>query len=851
MQSNTNEGNRLKYTEPAEPINILVIGDNPNMPEIIEGQPFQGTASMFTRSVLDELIAQKEKLLGEEFKPVIEYGYAYWGVTSKEVTQAQINEDAGILMDQVAKGKPQVIIALGGAANRAVAKTRAGELTRRGTWQWSAAYNAYVLLTHHPQFVRKNPNQFQTWVDDLSQAIRLLFREPGQRREIPTTKVYTLHKKSDVLEFLQFLRREPRVVASDIETMGFDFANDAFLCQGFTYKVGTSYVIPEELINDPDVEKELKLTCESPDITWVYHNGKFDNKFHRAQKGIRARTDVDTMLLHYCIDVRKGTHDLEQVAMEFVGAEPWEHEAHKYVKENFGDIPRPILYKYQGVDTDMTLRIYYALMERFEEIKETGRKIDIMFDLMMGASEAYMRIELNGHYTDMDQVERLYQEYEPRLEQTEKELKVLAEKAGWDNKAFADYRDEEKMREWLSTNEAERKPKKPGKTAVPKGFNPNSYQHIRYLLFSVWGLKPIMKKGKVTSDAGALEVYKERLTIVDAIRFIDAKLSYAKDKKMFSTYIVGINKIINKKTKRAHTTFKLHGTETGRLSSAEPNFHNIPRQSDIKNIFTSQPGYVLMQGDYSQAELRVLSVEGGDPWLQAVYREDRDLHDAISEQMYGPNFTKEQRVRAKAVNFGIAYGRTSYTLAAEFGLSAREGEQMIEDWYKPQPLTRAWIAERRTDPETGFMYETPTGRVRPFGLVTEKNKNNLQNEAVNFPIQSEASDCMMWSIIQIQPELDALNEKYGEEVARMVNTVHDSVITEVKADAQIIREVMEIEQRYLTSAAGILLHTDVPFKVDFEVGKSWGNLMDLVQDETGTYVAKDKKGNLIAISDIK
>lgn len=842
-------GNRLEYKPSNEPVNILVVGDNPTTSELIEQKPFQANASVFFRKVLERILLQMEERLGEEFRPTVEYGYAYWGVTKDEPSNSQIKQDRPILMDQIARGKPQVIIALGTAASKAVANTRAGIMQTRGQWQWSADYNAYTLLTFHPRFVSGSPKQFITWTNDLTKAAKLLLREPGKPRIKPTTKVYTLPSKKSCIEFLQFLRRERRLVASDIETLGFDFRHDGFLCQGFTYRAGESYVIPEEYINDPEVEVELKTTCESDNITWIYHNGKFDNKFHWAQKDIKARTDIDTMLLHYCLDVRKGTHDLEQLAMEFCGADPWEHEAHKYVKENFGDIPRPILYHYQGVDTDMTFRLYHELWEAYQEELATGRKIDKLFKLLMDANYVYMRIEMNGHATDKDQVERLFAEYEPRLAENEQKLVELATTCGWDPIEFAAHRDEVKLAEWYAKPEAERK-RMPGKTKPPAKFNVNSYQHLRFLLFEKFGLKPIMKKGKISSDADSLEIYKDRLTNVQAIQFLEAKAAYAKDKKLFSTYIVGIHKVIHTDTNRAHTTFKLHGTETGRLSSAEPNFHNIPRQSDIKNIFSAEEGYVLIQGDFSQAELRVLALEGGDPWLKAVYLEGRDLHDAISEQMFGPNFTKEQRVRAKAVNFGIAYGRSGYTLAAEFGISAKEGMQLIEDWYKPQPLTRKWIEERRSDPETGNIYETPTGRVRPFGLITATNRNRLQNEAVNFPIQSEASDCMVYSLIQIQPELDALNERYGREVARMVNSVHDSVITEVVADPKIIQEVLEIENNYLSNSAYELLGADIPFKVDFEIGRTWGDLMDVAHDADGILVGKNKKGELIPVSSI-
>lgn len=840
---------RLRTVLPKEEYDVVVVGDSPTLTEIYAQEPFQASAAVLFKKVIKMVHHNLNEVLDKPIKDLrIFYTYATDMYTEKEPTASQISSYKPMLESVLRRAKPKVIIALGNAAGKSLAITKAGVMEGRGKWKWDGRLNAYTILTFHPKYVATSPNTFQTWLLDLDKALRLIQREKGLQNEVPQTKVYVLPTVEKTKAFLQFLRKDKRIVASDIETRGFDFKKDKLLCQGFTYKEGESYVIPEEIILDESIHDDLKATIESKNITWLYHNGKFDNKFFRAQYGIRARTDIDTMLYHYCLDVRKGTHDLEQVAIEFCNFEPWEHHAHKYVKESFADIPRPILYKYQGVDTDATFRIYHAMKPFFDEEVKRGRKIQKELDLLMDASEYYMHMEINGHHTNREHIERLKEEYGPRLEKLFEDLVEKANLSGWDPVEYARWADKAKYDEWLKKGKAAGK-KQPGPTKVPKTFNPNSYMHIRFLLFHVWQLKPIIKKKKISSDADSLNIYKERLTDVNAIQFIDAKLSYAKDKKMYSTYILGIDKIIDKDTDRAHTTFKLHGTETGRLSSADPNFHNIPRQSDIKNIFDAEDGFVLMQHDYSQAELRVLSVEGGDPWLQGVYYKGSDLHDEISIQLFGPNFTKEQRVRAKAVNFGIPYGRSAYTLAAEHNMSIKEAEQLIEDWYAPQPLTRRWMEERRQDPLEGRVFETPVGRIRPFGLVTDTNKNGLQNEAVNFPIQSEASDCMVWSVCRIEEEIEVLNEMYGETVARLVNTVHDSVIAEVKKDPEIIRLVYIIHQTYMPVAASVLLDTEVPFLADAEIGPSWGELYEMKVADNGDILYEDKSGNLNSVMD--
>jgi len=824
-----------------EKCDIMVIGDSPIMSEIIAKEAFAGRGGSFLQQALNAVL---EDIGFDHHTTKVHYTYATACKTSQEPPAGGIKACSGRLMEEIKIKRPHVIVPLGSGALKSLGMTRAGIMNQRGKQKWDARLDAYIVPTFQPRYVLRNTDVFQTFAKDLEKAVRLLNREKGKPFKKPETKVDVLSNPIQSIKFLKQLRAKERIVASDIETRGFDFRKDYFLCQGFSWKIGHAVVLSEEMMYNKSVLKELKKTIESPKIKWIYHNGKFDNKFHIAQLGIKARTDIDTMLMHYVLDERKGTHDLEQVAVEFCHAEPWEHEAHQYVKESFADIPRPILYKYQGVDCDMTLRVYRALKIPYEEERIKGRKIDKVFNLLMDASNTYMYMELNGFPTDVNYIKKLQEEYEPALENYIKELKQLANKKGFDPKQYAVWADEHKLKEWERTGKRKGK-KRPGPTKLPTEFNPNSYMHIRYMLFAKWKLKPVKKKGKITTDADTLKVYKEKSRDVSLIQFIDTKLAYAKDKKMYSTYVKGIWEHITEDTQKVHSTFKLHGTETGRLSSAGPNIHNIPRNSKIKNIFVASKGYVIFQADYSQAELRTLAVESGDPWLQNVYKSGSDLHDQMSIQLYGKDFTKEQRVRAKAVNFGIPYGRSAYTLAAEHNLTVREGKKLIADWYAPQPLTYEYMQERRKDPLLGRAYETPIGRKRHFGLITETNKNAVQNEAGNFPIQATASDLTMWSVCRLHYALEEVNQKYGEEVVRLVNTVHDSIIAEVKEDEQIMLEVRAIFKDIMEPAGEILLDTDVPFVADFEIGYRWGNLYEIeVNDKNKLDIILNKQGDI-------
>jgi DNA polymerase-1 len=261
----------------------------------------------------------------------------------------------------------------------------------------------------------------------------------------------------------------------------------------------------------------------------------------------------------------------------------------------------------------------------------------------------------------------------------------------------------------------------------------------------------------------------------------------------------------------------LHGTVTGRLSSRKPNLQNIPRDSKIKNIFCAAPGNVLIEFDYKGAELRVLAYLSQDDFLRNVFLTGRDLHDEVAAFLFGQNFTKEQRVKAKNVNFGIAYGRTHYTIAEEFKMSEIEAKALLDEWFRRAPKAHKFLLECDGKAERGEVLVTPFGRKRRFGLISDVKVQELRNEARNFPIQSIASDLNLSAGRNMESEISALK-------GMIVNLVHDNTIVEVKDDPAIIKEAILVGTKHMVNAPKIYLNTDVPFEVEVKVGKVWGEL---------------------------
>lgn len=630
-----------------------------------------------------------------------------------------------------------------------------------------------------------------------------------------------LYEASTPENILVMLREIPRVVtdgfvACDIETRRIEWEDNCLLSIGFAISDDTCYAIhnipiPGARTSNPinrEVWETLQLLFHDPNIKWCWHNGKFDCGRLKYLCNIDAHIDEDSMLAHYAyINEKRGTHGLKDLGPLYLQAPQWDNELEKlkkqYCREHklklsefmYDMIPTDILIPYMQRDCIASRR----LLKLFKRI---GRpEAEFIYGKLIEASNAYMRVELNGIALDMNYLEDLEYDLEKEYEEAQKHLsEVVAEI--WDPVEYA---------------------KKTGAKSVPKGeFNIKSPKQLKWMLETVLGM-PVNSTDATTIEELMDEVEAGVITNPQARSFLEAIGRVRKNSKYMDTYIQGYRECVCRDC-RIRGTFNLHGTETGRLSSSNPNMQNVPRDKRIKNLMYAPPGKVLVQMDYSQAELRVLALLSEDPWLTQVYVDGKDLHDAIATDMFGPNFNKEQRVMAKTINFGIAYGRGPGSIARTFKKSMGEAKAIIDKWYRPMPKVRAWIENRRIMARRGEPCTTVFGRDRHF-VMTNENRNHIENEYINTPIQSIASDFTMFSLLEIDQFLTQENLR---DRAQIVTTVHDSIILEVDADEIFVRKIAEkcanimatVPQRYLDNCP-------VPFKADVEVGPAWGKLKSL------------------------
>lgn len=345
-------------------------------------------------------------------------------------------------------------------------------------------------------------------------------------------------------------------------------------------------------------------------------------------------------------------------------------------------------------------------------------------------------------------------------------------------------------------------------------FNINSPKQLGELLFDKLGL-PAGKKTKTgySTNADVLEKLKDKHPIIPAI------MDYRMLTKLKSTYADGLMKEV-KADGRIHTTFQNLVTATGRLSSTEPNLQNIPVRTDlgaeIRKMFVPKPGCVLVDADYSQIELRVLSHIADDRAMQEAFCSGHDIHAATASQVFGVPIeavTPLQRRHAKAVNFGIVYGISEFSLAEDIGVSRYEAKAYIDNYLSNYHGVRDYMKNIVASAREKGYTETMFGRRRYIPELKSTNFNLRQGAeriALNTPIQGTAADLIKLAMIRVEK---ALNERYPQ--AELLLQVHDELIVECPEEEA--EEVAALVSREMEQVA----HLKVPLTAEAKYGKSW------------------------------
>ena len=345
-------------------------------------------------------------------------------------------------------------------------------------------------------------------------------------------------------------------------------------------------------------------------------------------------------------------------------------------------------------------------------------------------------------------------------------------------------------------------------------FNINSTQQFGRILFDKLGLPPVKKtKTGYSTNADVLEKLRDKHPIVEAV------LDYRQLAKLKSTYVDGLTKVIAADG-RIHTSFQNTVTATGRLSSTEPNLQNIPVRTELgaelRKMFVAPAGRVLGDADYSQIELRLLAHIAGDEHMIAAFRTGEDIHTVTASQVFGvppEQVTHEMRRRAKAVNFGIVYGISDFSLSQDIGVTRAEAKAYMEKYFEKYSGVHAYMTQVVERAKADGYVSTLMGRRRWLPELKSSNFNLRsfgERVALNMPIQGTAADLIKKAMLRVDGRL----RREGLE-ARLVLQVHDELIVECpEGEAEQVQRLLAEEMEHVAELA-------VPLTAEAHAGKSW------------------------------
>ncbi|UEM20641.1 DNA polymerase I [Skermanella mucosa] len=526
-----------------------------------------------------------------------------------------------------------------------------------------------------------------------------------------------------------------------------------------------------------EVVAKLKPLLEDPAVLKVGHNLKFDIQVFGSH-GIRLAPIDDTMLISYVLETGLHGHGMDELSKLHCDYTPITYDQVTGTGKSrvtFDRVPLDKATEYAAEDADVTLRLHHALKPRLVPERLTTLYETIERPLVPVIAD----MEACGILVDRDVLKELSGDLASRLAELETEIHRLA----------------------------------------GHPFNVGSPKQLGDVLFGEMGLQG-GKKGKTgaySTDSATLEPLAEQ-----GHDIVQKVLDWRQFSKLKSTYTDSLQQQIDAKTGRVHTSFSLAITNTGRLSSNDPNLQNIPIRTEegrkIRRAFIAKPGHVLLSVDYSQIELRLVAEMAGIEALKHAFRENIDIHAMTASQVFGvplDQMTGEIRRKAKAINFGIIYGISGFGLGRQLGIPAGEANAFIKRYLERFSELAAFMEQTKEFCRKNGYVTTLFGRRCHIQGITERNPARRQfaeRQAINAPIQGTAADIIKRAMVRIPAALEAAGL-----TGRMLLQVHDELVFEVpEAEAA---ETSDTVRRVMEGAASL----GVPLVAEAGTGHSWAD----------------------------
>lgn len=750
-----------------------------------------------------------------------------------EPTKTNIKACRVYLDRELAHVRPKWTLSLGNEALTALTG-HSGIMKYRGGI-FDHASGSKVFATIAPAMVHRQPGLLTGFRADLAYLAAKVHGVDlvADHTPAPYTEVWTkagLRKLADALSTCDGM-------SFDVETAGWEKAAEfgpeasvvTLALTLWTGDVATTWGVPLSHPESPWASSWRRvLRWLGPHLRKprrrIAHNGKYDCRWLR-RFGVHVTLTWDTMISGYMLDENR-QKGLKPRAQQQLGAEPWAMDTSDIMAEPLSDV-----LDYNVADTWHTWRLYK--LDRAEMMQPANARTARLFArLMMPASESYVDIEQFGVWVDTESLATNTAVARAELEAVRERLYawVPAEHPFVvRNKRTGELRDD------------------------GVNFNPSNF--LRWWLFEHLGL-PVLARGKAKEDGSPGDPSAAEAVMLELAEQHEVPrllLEHTKWYKIVHSFFEPYAAQLDSND-RIHTTFKLTGTVTGRLSSGKEdvdkitsrkqtrgvNLQQVPRDKFVRGVFGAPPGSSFVEADYSQIELRVAAFLARETNMLHLYNTGQDIHMSMAMRMTGKpanQVTKEERKRAKAVNFGFLYGmgvlKFIATAWSNYGVrvTPEESEAFRVAFFTQFPALLPWHARQRRLVNEFGRVESPLGRVRHLPDIYSPDRQvraEAERQAINSPVQSFASDLAVLSLVDIDRRFRDLGLR-----ARPIGTVHDAVNfelpnAELAVALPIIKDTMEDTDR-LARRFGVVL--DVPIVADLKVGARWGGAREIEPEE--------------------
>lgn len=762
------------------PAKIMAIGEAPGRREDDTNKPFQNPHG--AGGVLDELL---DSIGMKRSQIYITNAVRCHPSNNRKPKASEIEACSYWMQKELAMVKPKYILLLGATAIRAFPELGKDSITKlRGRFYKIGKYE--VFPTFHPAATLYDNTKEAVLKTDLSQFYRAT--QNKKLRTSPRFNPRLVDSIEGLHECYQNLK-DNKIISFDLECQSLDpWRGDKIVAVGLGTKFN-QWVIPlyhkesafGRRLNKVVFFKNLNNILKTKKV--IAQNGKFDSKWVLVKHGIRIDVNEDTMLMSHLLD-ENTPNGLKYLASLYYGAPDYDIT----LEQKTGGGSLEDLAEYLARDVYYTRKLYFTLTK---ELKKDSRLFDFYTNVMVPAMMTYRDIEYNGIWLDEDQMDRV----------------------------------EDRLTKQL--NSAARRLRKYG------DINWNSPKQVSKLLFEDLGLKPLeaTKTGFSTSESVMKRLSRKHKAPKQIILYREAS-------KGISTFLKGWRgKMVGE---RVHPTFNLIriwtgdksvGTVTGRPSAENPPLQQTPRDPEIRSVARAPEGWEFLEADYSQVELRIVAMLSGDKAMKRAFQLGEDIHTKTATMISGKDRSKEKgfdakewRKKAKPVNFGFVYGMGVDTFLEyardKFGVifTREEGERIREGFFRLYNGLRPWYKRQIRMARLNGYVRSLSGRVRHLpNINSEDNYESSYDErrAINSPVQGLSSDFTLMSVIEI-------NKKFSHDILRIVGTVHDSIIMEVKKEN--VKEIIPQIRKIMTQPKlfkKLNIEPTVPIEVEISVGP-WG-----------------------------